>query len=118
MGAMQQTRAITHISLGAANSGKLAALDALWEVYRALCQQYISYFCTQAEPDPHMDFVFGSVLSARWQRVAVQQAAGIAQSWRTNRRAAWQEHEERLAHYASLPADERTKRLVPTWQEW
>lgn len=115
---MKQTRAITHISLGEGNRGKLAALDALWEEYRALCQQYVNYFCQDAEPDPHLDFVFGSELSARWQRVAVQQAAGMAQSWRSNRRAAWQENTERLAYHESLPADERAKRRLPSWQDW
>ena len=81
----QLTRAITHIALHEANRGKLAALDAVWEVYRPLCEAYITYFCTQTAPDPEIDFVFASDLSARWQRVAVQQAAGIAQSWRSRR---------------------------------
>jgi len=34
------TRAVTHIGLSDANSGKLAALDTLAPVYLALCQQY------------------------------------------------------------------------------
>src|SRR4051812_41483286 len=88
----KQVQAITHIRLGEANGGKLAALDGLWAVYQGLCQQYVSYFCTEGPPDAHGDFVFGSELSARWQRVAVQQAAGVAQSWRSNRREAWQDY--------------------------
>lgn len=34
------TRAVTHIRLGEANPGKLAALDELAPLYLALCQQY------------------------------------------------------------------------------
>ena len=40
------TKAVTHIRLIEANSGKLAALDALAPVYLALCQQYVTLFCT------------------------------------------------------------------------
>jgi hypothetical protein len=39
------------------------------------------------------------VLSARWQRVAIQQAAGIARSWRTNRARAFTAYQEELADY-------------------
>ena len=90
------TLAVTHIPLSYANVSKLAALDALWEVYRELCQAYVTYFCTEVAPEAHADFVFGTELSARWQRVAVQQAAGIAQSWRTNHAAAQADYAERL----------------------
>jgi hypothetical protein len=113
-----QVRAITHIRLGDANRGKLAALDNLWAVYRELCQQYVTHFCTEAQPDPHAEFIFPSQLSARWQRVAVQQAAGIAQSWRTKRGNAYQDYVERLAYYASLSAEQQAKRKAPIWEEW
>jgi Putative transposase DNA-binding domain len=114
----KQVRAITHISLGEANSGKLAALDALWEVYQSLCQQYVTHFCRDAQPDPYAELIFPSLLSARWQRVAVQQAAGMAQSWRTNRQAAYQDYCERLAHYESLAEAERVKRKALQWTAW
>jgi hypothetical protein len=45
------TKAVTHIRLGEINSGKLAALDELAQVYLALCQQYITLFCTDEHPD-------------------------------------------------------------------
>ena len=70
----QLIRAITHISLADSNRGKLSALDAVWIVYRELCQRYVTYFCTEGLPDPHAEFVFESSLSARWQRVAVSLA--------------------------------------------
>ena len=73
------THAITHIRLHNANRSKLAALNAVVDVYLPLCQQYTTYFCTQAAPDKFADPVFPSALSQRWQRVAIQQAAGIAQ---------------------------------------
>lgn len=75
----QLTRAITHIALTDTHRGKLALLDALWEEFRPLCEQYVAYFCKQVAPDANLDFAFASVLSARWQRVVVQQAAGMAQ---------------------------------------
>src|SRR5579859_3486685 len=89
------TRAIPHIRLGEANRGKLDALDAVWRVYKPLCERYMAYFCTKSAPDKDAAFVFESELSARWQRVAVQQAAGVAQSWRSNRA-------NRRADYLSL----------------
>jgi IS605 OrfB family transposase len=57
-------------------------------------------------------------LSARWQRVAVQQAAGIAQSWRTNRQKAIAAYQSRLAWYNSLSATQQAKKHKPTWKEW
>jgi hypothetical protein len=44
------TRAVTHIQPGEINSGKLAALDELAEVYLVLCQQYVTRFCTDEHP--------------------------------------------------------------------
>src|SRR6266478_10158721 len=79
------TKALTQIRLLEANPGKLAALDALAPVFLSLCQQYVTLFCTEAYPDKFHAPVFATPLSERWQRVAIQQAAGIAKSWRTNR---------------------------------
>ena len=85
-----------HIRLIEAVPGKLAALDQLLEVYLPLCQQYVALFCTQETlPDKYTDPVCNS-LSERLHRVAMQQAAGIARSWRTNRQAAY----------------------LPTWKTW
>jgi hypothetical protein len=84
------TRAVTPIRLSEANPGKLAALDALMAVYLPLCQQYTTCFCTQEDsPDKYTDPLFESELSERLHRVAMQQAAGIAKSWRTNRATAY-----------------------------
>ena len=44
------TRAVTHIRLVEVNPGKLAALDALAPVYLALCQAYVTLFCTHRVP--------------------------------------------------------------------
>jgi hypothetical protein len=81
---MKPTRAVTHIRLAVVNDTKVAMLDALATEYMALCQQYATYFCVEAEPDGYAAPCFPSPLSQRWQRVAIQQAAGIATSWRTN----------------------------------
>src|SRR5260221_12591215 len=78
------TKAITHIRLLEANAGKLAALDTLAPVYLALCQQYVTLFCTEEHPNKFHAPVFKTPLSERWHRVSIKQAAGIAQSWRTN----------------------------------
>jgi hypothetical protein len=45
------TKAVTHIRLLEVNPGKLAALDALAPVYLSLCQQYVTFFCTEGQPD-------------------------------------------------------------------
>src|SRR6266852_5905171 len=108
------TRAVTHIRLEAANEGKLAALDELAQVYLPLCQQYVTLFCTEERPNKLRTPLFATALSERWQRVAIQQAAGIAQSWRTNRAAAYQEHQEALAPYREQQAEGT---LAPTSRE-
>src|SRR5438132_5832140 len=100
-------KAIAHIRLREANKGKLSALDALWVEYKALCQTYVTHFCTVAKPDKYAETVYDSPLSARWQRVAIGQAAGIAQSWRTNRRAAAEAYLAKLARWTALPDDKR-----------
>lgn len=113
----QLTRAITHIALTDGHRGKLAELYRVWVVYRPLCEQYIAYFCTEATPDATIDFVYGSTLSGRWQRVAVQQAAGIAQSWRSNRANHWADYQGRLQAYERLEEAQRARRKAPVWTE-
>src|SRR5712691_1499260 len=114
------TFAVTHIRLGEANAGKLAALDALAPVYLALCQQYATLFCTDERPDKVHPPVFPTPLSKRWQRVAIQQAAGIAQSWRTNREQAYQDYVDEQAAYHERQANGTLdpKAKEPTWREW
>src|SRR6266704_3008527 len=114
------TKAVTHIRLEAINGGKLAALDALASVYLALCQQYVILFCTDASPDKFHPPVFSAPLSERWHRVAIQQAAGIAQSWRTNRANAYQDYLEDLLDYREQQAGGTLDPLIeePTWKEW
>jgi hypothetical protein len=114
------TKVVTHIRLIEVNAGKLAALDALAQVYLALCQQYVTLFCTDEHPDKFHAPVFVTLLSERWHRVAIQQAAGIAQSWRTNRANAYQDYLDDLLDYheqqteGTLDADAKE----PTWREW
>src|SRR5262249_57989034 len=52
-------------------------------------------------------------LSERWQRVAIKQAAGIAQSWRSNFAAAYQDYVDRLAAYQEVGEGD-----PPPWQDW
>jgi hypothetical protein len=114
------TKAVTHIRLEATNAGKLAALDDLAQVYLPLCQQYVTRFCTDEHPDKFRATCFPTPLSERWQRVAIQQAAGIAQSWRTNRAQAYQDYLDDLLDYHEQEAtgilEERAQE--PTWHEW
>jgi hypothetical protein len=114
------TKAVTHIRLSDPNPGKLAALDTLAPVYLALCQQYVALFCTEKHPDKFHAPLFPTPLSERWQRVVIQQAAGIAQSWRTNRAQAYQGYLDALEEYQEQEAegslDEQAK--APEWKEW
>ena len=114
------TKAVTHIRLTQANPGKLAALDALALVYLALCQQYVTFFCTQEPPDAFRDTLFAAPLSERWHRVAIQQAAGIAQSWRTNRTQAYQDYLDDLLDYHEQQTEGTLEEGAqePTWKEW
>jgi putative transposase-like DNA-binding protein/probable transposase len=114
------TKAVTHIRLTLANSGKLAALDALAPVYLALCQQYVTFFCTQEQPDAFRDTIFVTSLSERWHRVAIQQAAGIAMSWRTNREQAYQDYLDDLLDYHEQQVDDSLDEQAdePAWHEW
>ncbi len=116
------TRAVTHIRLQEVNPGKLAALDAVAEVYLPLCQQYVTLFCTEEAPDKFRDTCVATPLSERWHRVAIQQAAGIAQSWRTNRANAYQTYLEEVADFqerqGSADADARSNEKAPEWKKW
>src|SRR5712691_3667701 len=114
------TKAVTHIRLIEVNPGKLAALDALAPVYLALFQQYVTLFCTDKHPDKFHPPVFVTPLSERWHRVAIQQAAGIAQSWRTNRANAYQDYREELLEYHEQQAEGilDTEAKEPVWREW
>jgi hypothetical protein len=114
------TKAVTHIRLEATNAGKLAALDELAQVYLPLCQQYVTLFCTQERPDKFRATCFATPLSERWHRVAIQQAAGIAQSWRTNRAQAYQDYVDDLLDYHQQEAEGilDAEAKEPTWREW
>src|SRR5438128_8702795 len=113
------TKAVTHIPLSEANPGKLAALDTLAPVYLALCQQYVTLFCTDEAPNKFRVPVFATPLSERWHRVAIQQAAGIAQSWRTNREQAYQDYLEEVEAYQEQQAGgtPASKAKEPAWKE-
>ncbi len=66
------------------------------------------------------DPLYHTPLSERWHRVAIMQAAGIAQSWRSNRAAAYQQYQNGLAQYQKNQTDEAntTKAQEPRWREW
>ena len=113
------TRAVAHIRLIEANPGKLRALDQLVSVYLTLCQQYVTLFCTEADPDKYAAPVFETELSDRWHRVAMQQAAGIAKSWRTNRAKAYQAYLVAVSDWKLVQEVEAfPKRQEPQWHEW
>ncbi len=127
------TRAVTHIRLQETNAGKLAALDALAPVYLALCQKYVTLFCTEEAPNKLRDPLYETELSERYQRVAIMQAAGIAKSWRSNRANALRDHEreqeryeERLEEYQEQQERGKLKEgeeeikepKAPVWREW
>ncbi|HEX6484096.1 MAG TPA: transposase [Ktedonobacteraceae bacterium] len=114
------TKAVTHIRLQATNPGKLTALDALAGVYIALTQQYTTLFCTDELPNSFRAPCFLTSLSERWQRVAIQQAAGIARSWRSNRANAYQDYLDAQASYQEQKADGTLEEGAkePEWYEW
>ncbi|HEY6411821.1 MAG TPA: transposase [Ktedonobacteraceae bacterium] len=120
------TRAVTQIRLIEANPGKLDALDHLVVAYLALTQQYVTRFCeAETSPDKFAIPIFETELSDRWHRVAMQQAAGIAKSWRTNRQAAYDAYLENLVDYAAAKAEALAsgkpldlERKEPQWHEW
>jgi hypothetical protein len=110
---MRLTWAVTPIRLGDANQAKIAALDALAAEYMRLCQQYTTLFCAEEEPNKYREPCFASPLSQRWQRVAIQRAAGIARSWRSNYAAAYQDYLDLSAEYQETPEGDE-----PHWKEW
>src|SRR2546425_6317117 len=114
------TKAVTQIRLIEVNPGKLAALDELAPIYLALCQQYVTLFCTQEAPDKLRAPCYPTPLSERWQRVAIMQAAGIAQSWRTNRTQASQQYQQDLLRSQQQAADGQLSAQAkePRWREW
>jgi hypothetical protein len=120
------TRAVAHIRLLEANAGKLSTLDALMSVYLDLCQQYTTRFCqAESKPDKYREPVFETELSDRLHRVALQQAAGIAKSFRTNRTSAYQAYLQDVAAYEEAKAQAEAEgrmasfaRREPTWSEW
>src|SRR6266487_6175804 len=114
------TRAVTHIRLVEVNPGKLAALDALAPVYLALCQRYVTLFCTTESPNKLRDPLYQTPLSERWHRVAIMQAAGIARSWRSNRTTASQQYRQEKARYQKQQADGQlpAQAKEPQWREW
>jgi len=77
-------------------------------------------FCTGEAPNKFRATCFATPLSERWHRVAIQQAAGIAQSWCTNRAQAYQDYLDDLLDYheqeaeGTLDADAKE----PMWREW
>jgi len=114
------TKAVTHIRLLEVNPGKLTALDALASVYLTLCQQYVILFCIDEAPNKFRNPVFATPLSERWQRVAIQQAAGIAQSWRTNKEQAHQDYLDDLLAYQEQQAEGKldAEAKEPQCREW
>jgi hypothetical protein len=114
------TRVVTHIRLEAVNAGKFVALNDLAQVYLPLCQQYVTLFCTEETPDKFRATCFATPLSERWHRVAIQHAAGVAQSWRTNREQTYQDYVEELAEYKEQQADGTLGKEArePVWNEW
>jgi len=114
------TKAVTHIRLEATNAVKLTALDALASVYLELTQQYVTLFCTDELPNGFRAPCFLTPLSERWHRNAIQQAAGIAKSWRSNRANAYQGYLDALADYQEQKADGTLEEGVKEseWREW
>src|SRR5258708_17382770 len=112
------TRAVAHIRLLEANVGKLSTLDARVRAYLELCQQYTTLFCqAESKPDKWSEPVYATELSERLHGVAMKQAAGIAQSFRTNRSAAYQAHLQDVAAYEEAKAQAEAEGRVPTWTE-
>src|SRR5262245_4233962 len=98
-----------------ANHAKIEALDQLAAEYLRLCQAYTTYFCREAQADSSLAPIVASPLSQPWQRVAIQHAAGSAQSWRSNYAAAAQEYLDALAAYED---DHEPDEAPPAWRDW
>jgi hypothetical protein len=113
---MKLTRAVTHIRLCSINDAKVARLDTVAAEYMTLCQQYVTLFCVETEPDSSADPCFPSPLSQRWQRVAIQQAAGVARSWRSNYQRAQEDFADFLGSW--LEEEHAPEEIPPTWTPW
>src|SRR5262249_16651447 len=113
---MKLTCAVTNIRLCEVNDVKGAAVGGLAAEYIPLCQQYGVHFCTEVKPNGYADPCFPSPLSQRWQRVAIQQAAGIARSWRSNHRHAQEDFADTLAFW--LEEEHRPEETSQLWIPW
>ena len=72
------------------------------------------------KPDKFGTLLLESELSQRWQRVAIGQAAGVSQSWLTNREAAYKAYLQELVDYEDnlrLP-NPNPKLKLPVWKDW
>jgi len=114
------TKAVTHVQLSVANPGKLAALDQLAGEFLVLAQRYVTLFCTDELPDGFRSACFPTALRECWQRVVMQQTAGIAKSWHINRANAYQAYLEALTAYQEQRANDMLKEGAkePRWREW
>jgi IS605 OrfB family transposase len=99
-------------------------LDGLASAYMELVQKYVTAFCSvpildYPKPEKFSNPTFTSELSARWQRVAIQQACGISQAWLTNRQNAYLAYQEAQAHYKAeqLKPMPDPKLKEPKWRE-
>src|SRR5260370_7761354 len=79
------TKAVTHIRLEETNVGKLSVLDQLAQVYLALCQQYVTLFCTDELPDSFHAPCLLTSLSERCHPLPIQHPARLPTSSRTTR---------------------------------
>jgi hypothetical protein len=84
-------KAITHLKLNQAHSGKLQKLDELAAEYGRVVQAYVDWLIGHEvrQPNKYADIPEQDIptrLSDRWQRCAWQQACGIVRSWYSNER--------------------------------
>ncbi|NJN67949.1 MAG: transposase [Chloroflexaceae bacterium] len=63
--------------------------------------------------DRHTPLLIESTLSDKWHRCAIRRAAGIAQSWLSNRDRAWREYQEALAEYDAHPDEHAPDEPLP-----
>ena len=113
-------KAITPLKLHVANSGKLAALDAVASEYQHLTQAFVNSLLEADDPTLNKYAVMPglpSPLSARWLRCAWQQACGIVQSGYSKART----NPPVLKHMcmqanANVVVLERSK--TPTFDDW
>jgi Transposase and inactivated derivatives len=90
----------------------------------------VTLFCGDELPNRFRAPCFLTSLSARWHRVAIQQTAGIAQAWRTNRGNAYEAYLGALAEYQEHKEHEADGSLEagtegaeegdkePQWRAW